>query len=202
MLLFAVLLAVATGGCSTSGDDAATGSAEMETENRVHEPGEGGSSRAALARGVSTDDEGEDAELAPEIRLVEFTYEWRVSPKKGLQIDLSFENPHDTYERARGYVIVVAGYTSSGGAVRGVYPWNVELKDGLPDDYSNGSHLLFRREQEISAFIPYGNSEGYYDNLRLLIYTEEGELLNDQRYELDVTGAPTEVRKPKIQFSL
>ncbi len=202
ILLLAILLAVTIGGCSASGDDAATESSGTETENTAQESEEGGSSRAALGRGVSTGDEEEDAALSPEIRLVEFTYEWRVSPKQGLQVDLSFENPHDTYERARGYVFVVAGYTSSRGAVSGVYPWNAELRDGLPSDYSDGSHLLFRREQAISAFIPYENSEGYYDNIRLFIYTEEGDLLKDQHYELDVTGEPTGVRKPKVQFNL
>ena len=84
------------------------------------------------ARGVITDTREEDAEPSPEIRLAKLTYEWRVSPKKGLQIRLNFENPHDTYERARGYVVVVAGYTESGGAVTGVYLtaftlWNLLL---------------------------------------------------------------------------
>ena len=202
LVLLAALLVMATWGCSSSEDDAVTESAGTETEETVSEPGEGGASKAALGRGLSAGSGEEDAELSPEIRLAEFTYEWRVSPKRGLQVNLSFENPNDTYERARGYVFVVAGCRSSHGAVTGVYPWNVELKDGLPNDYSDGSHLLFRREQAISAFIPYENSEGYYDNLILLIYTEEGKLLKNQHYELEVTGVPTGIREPKIQFNL
>ncbi len=200
ILMLATLLVLIVGGCSGSGDDGAA--TETEAGSSAGEPDDSGPSRGALARGVSTDAGEEGAEPSPEIQLVEFTYEWRVSPKKGLKIRLGFENPHDTYERARGYVVVVAGYTKSRGAVTGVYPWNVELTNGLPNDYSNGTHLLFRGDQEIDAFIPYENSEGYFDNVRLLVYSEDGEILRDQSYELDVTGASTGVQKPKTQLDL
>ncbi|MCK4511425.1 hypothetical protein KAW64_06790, partial [bacterium] len=199
ILLLVALLALTVGGCSGSEDDgAAVESTETETESPegVQEE-EDAPSKSALARGVTAAAGEEDEEPSPEIQLAKLTYEWRVSPKKGLQIRLSFENPHDTYERARGYVVVVAGYTKSNGAVTGVYPWNVELIDGLPSDYSDGAHLLFRRDQEIEGFIPYENTEGYFNSLRLLVYSEDGEKLRDQTYGLDVTGRPTGVQEPK-----
>lgn len=203
ILLLAALLALTVGGCSASEDDGATvESAETETESPEGVREKDAPSKGALARGVITDTGEADTEPSPEIRLARLTYEWRVSPKKGLQIRLNFENPHDTYERARGYVVVVAGYTESDGAVTGVYPWDVELIDGLPSDYSDGAHLLFRRDQEIEGFIPYENSEGYFNSLRLLIYSEDGEKLRDQAYGLDVTGRPTGVQEPKPQFDL
>ncbi len=202
ILLLVVLLALTIGGCSGSEDDgAAVESTEAETES-PEDVQEEAPSKSALARGVTAAAGEEDEEPSPEIQLANLTYEWRVSPKKGLQIRLSFENPYDTYERARGYVVAVAGYTKSNGAVTGVYPWNVELIDGLPSDYSDGAHLLFRRDQEIEGFIPYENSEGYFNNLRLLIYSEDGEKLRDQTYGLDITGKPTGVREPKPQFDL
>ena len=125
----------------------------------------------------------------PEVLLDGIEYEWRESPERGLHIILSFSNPNMTYERARGYVFAIASSSLDGDSH--VYPWNTELTDGEPADYRDGTHLLYRDEQQVSAFLPHQGGVGYYDRLKVLVYDEDGELLIGQTYELEVDGTPS-----------
>lgn len=151
-------------------------------------------SRAARSRGIAVE---EDPEYGPEIVLSDFTYEWRLLPAPGLLVSVEFVNPNDLFERARGYVFLIAGYSGRPGANPGTYPRDVDLWEGLPANHAEGSHILYRKDYTIRAFIPYTDLEGYYDSLRILVYSEEGEIEIDQSYKLEVYGEPTGRVKPK-----
>ncbi|MCD4690798.1 hypothetical protein K8S17_04985 [bacterium] len=204
LVALAVLLAVAAG-CSSGEEQGETGvpptdGEVAESAARVEETE---ISRAAQSRGVAVSGRDPDAELQPVIVLAQVTYEWRLSPQKGLHVTLEFINPNDTYERARGYVFAIANYRASASAVYGVYPWGTDIDDGgLPCDYSKGTHLLFRRDQDVRAFIPYENSQGFYDGLRVLVYSEDGDMLIDSTMDLEVSGEPTGPVKSSTTLTL
>jgi len=197
-LLLAVGLAVA--GC-TEGDDATQTEAEVreEYDDWVEEDG---TSDAARSRGVADEGDGDEEGAGPTIVLNDLSYEWRLVPKRGLHVRLVFENPESGYERARGRVFLIASRTLATGDVRGGYPWNAEFDESGPTDHRDGTHLLFRKDQEVRAFIPYAEGEGHYDSLRILVYDDEGNMLIDRVYELDITGDPTGVRRPKPDLVL
>ncbi len=204
LVALAVLLAVLAG-CSGG---------EQETESDVPEGGDQSGSAVAddgratpspgaRSRGVAAIEADEDEGLQPVVVLQDIVYEWRVSPQRGLYVTLGFINPHDTYERARGYVFLIASSRASSGAVYGVYPWGIELgEDGLAADYMDGTHLLYRRDQEIRASIPYENATGYYDVLRILVYAENGDVLIDNTIDLEVSGEPTGAVRPPVDLTL
>ncbi len=200
LALILMLLAGCTGGEQAGGEEQASsaGSAGEAAVDTASIP-----SAAARSRGVSVPERSGEDELEPLIVLQDIVYEWRLSPDRGLHVKLGFINPHDTYARARGYVFVIASASASGGGVSGVYPWNAELgEDGMPEDHTDGSHLLYRRDQEISGLIPYRNATGYYDVMRVLVYSEEGDLLIDNTLDLDVTGEPSGPMKPPVDLTL
>lgn len=199
-----VALLVALAGCS--GDDEVDAVEEqieeIQSEETTSAPSEP-ASEAAQSRGLPVDDSGENDGTEPMVVLNDLVYEWRTSPQRGLQVELEFINPYDTYERARGYAFVIASYGLSGGSVYGVYPWNAEIgEDGFPIDPTAGTHLLYRRDQNVRGFIPYENSEGFYNILQIIVYSEEGELLFTNRLDLDVTGDPTGAVRPPRTINL
>jgi hypothetical protein len=161
------------------------------------------SSRVEQSRGVATVERHDDDGLQPLVVLDEIIYEWRLTPQRGLQVSLGFLNPNDTYERARGYLFAIASSRASSGSVYGVYPWNAKMgSDGLPADYTEGTHLLYRRDQGVRAFIPYENASGFYDVLRVLVYSESGEVLIDNTVSLEVHGEATGPLKPPVDLIL
>ena len=159
---------------------------------------------AAVAgtRGVARSERRDDMEPKPQVVLSEMTYEWRVSPDRGIHVTLDFTNPADTYERARGYVFLIAESAVSGSPVRGVYPWNISMDGNLPKDHTDGTHLLYRERQQVRAFIPYPRPDGRFETLRLYVFHENGRLLTNRTYELDFTGAPGEAKKVNPGFDL
>jgi hypothetical protein len=157
---------------------------------------------AARTRGVVYRDRGDAPEARPQVVLSEMTYEWRTSPDRGLHVTLNFTNPADTYERARGYVFLIAESTRSGSLVQGVYPWNTRMDGNLPEDYTDGTHLLYRESQQVRAFLPYPRSDGHFETLKLYVFHENGKLLTNRTYELDFTGAPGEKRTVNPGFDL
>lgn len=189
-LAIVIAMCVAVLGCSGGepSEERGAGSSSV-SESEAQAP-----SKAAAARGVRVE---QDEQPGPEVVLSGLVYEWRTSPEKGLEVTLEFENPSDTYERARGYVFAVA--RSSGSAVSdlGVYPWNAELEGGVPSDYTEGTHMVYRKDHVVRGFIPYTKGEGYYDSLRVLVYSEDGDVLIDQTYALEITGEPTGPVRPK-----
>jgi len=204
LIALAVLLVVLAG-CSGGEQEATSdvpeggdqsGSAVTDDDRSAPSPG-------ARSRGVATIEADEDDGLQPLVVLQDIVYEWRVSPRRGLHVTLGFINPNDTYERARGYVFIIASSRASSGAVYGVYPWDVELgEDGLAVDYMDGMHLLYRRDQEVRASIPYQNASGYYDVLRILVYSEDGDVLIDNTVDLEVSGEPTGAVRPPVDLTL
>lgn len=193
VLVFAALGCLIMAGCTSSDEPAV----EPEPEPLDEE-----TATAARTRGVvgSTSSDGE--EPLPQVVLSEMAYEWRTSPDRGLHVTLDFTNPADTYERARGYVFLIAEETRSGSLVRGVYPWNISMDGNLPEDHTDGTHLLYRDRQRVSAFIPYTRSDGYFEILRLYVFHENGRLLTNRTYELDFTDAPGETKKVNPGFDL
>lgn len=192
MLLLGLVVALLSAGCSGERQSAQRQAEEeraSESSEEVNVP-----SQAARNRGVAVE---EEPEYAPEIVLSDLIYEWRQSPEPGLLVTVEFVNPYDVFERARGYVFFVAGYSGRPGVNLGTYPLDVELADGTPADYVDGSHVIYRKDHTITAFIPYRDREGYYDSLRILVYTDEGKLKIDQSYKLEVYGEPTGRVKPK-----
>lgn len=152
-------------------------------------------SDAARSRGIPLE---EEPELKAEIVLEDLEYEWRLSPRKGLLVRVEFVNPFDVFERARGYAFLIADYSERPGVNPGTYPLDIELVQGnLPDEYTLGSRLLFRKDQTVQVFIPYTDREGHYDSLKILVYSDEGELEIDKSYKLEVYGEPTGRVKPK-----
>lgn len=181
-------LFVLAAGCTGDADDAAP--REEQTERSGASTERTAPSDAARSRGLPVDSKDEEAEeVRPEVTLDSMTYEWRESPDRGLHVRLEFVNPNVTYERARGYAFLIA--SSSLGGDTGVYPWNAGLSDGEPKDHRDGTHLLYRDDQTVSAFIPYRGGVGYYDRLKMLVYDEDGELLIGQSYELELDGSPS-----------
>ena len=178
LVLVCVFLAcLVVAGCTSSDEPAV----EPEPEQLDEE-----TAAAARTRGVVGGDRTADTEPTPQVVLSEMTYEWRTSPDRGLHVTLNFTNPADTYERARGYVFLIAESATA----EGVYPWNAKMDGNLPEDHTDGSHVLYRKTQQLRAFIPYPRSEGHFETLKLYVFHENGRLLTDRTYELDFTGAP------------
>ena len=157
---------------------------------------------SARTRGVPAQKREEIEEAPPRVLLDELTYEWRTSPERGLHVELLFSNPSDSYERARGYVFLQAEADVYGAVVRGVYPWNTRMVEGLPDEYTDGTHLLYRGTQKITAFIPYERSDGQYSRLKLLVFHDDGKLLTNRTYDLEITGTPGASKSIKPGFDL
>jgi hypothetical protein len=178
--------------------------AETEGEEQREETTEaaaGETSEAARLRGLSVGDTGAGMAVAPEITLKDVVYEWRTTPTKGVYAEVELANPHDTYQRARGYAFIVAG-TSSFGEVRGVYPNDVRFDGEYPEDFSDGRRLLFRKTDELQILIPYAHAEGYYEWLRVLVYDADGRILIDQSYDIEGAGTPTGPKEPGKAFAL
>ncbi|MCK4409195.1 MAG: hypothetical protein KAW67_03875 [Candidatus Eisenbacteria sp.] len=193
VLVFVLLGCLAVAGCTSSDEPA------VETEP---EPLDEETATVAGTRGVAEGRRGDDREPTPQVVLSEMTYEWRTSPDRGLHVTLDFTNPADTYERARGYVFLIAESTRSGSLLRGVYPWNISMDGNLPSDHTDGTHLLYRERQQVRGFIPYPWSDGHFDILRLYVFHENGRLLTNRTYELDFTDAPAEAKKVNPGFDL
>ena len=187
-------------GCSRSeeGEPEPEIQTEQPVEGDVPEDAEELPSAAARSRGLPTesDESGE-----PDIVLDELVYEWRTSPETGLHVSVDLMNPYETYERARGSLFIVA-WSSASPDEMGVFPWETELEDGEPSDPSAGSRLLFRKDQRAKAFIPYKSREGCYDQLRVLVYDDDGNKIVDAHYSLDIHGEPTGPQKPKPVIAL
>lgn len=200
--LAAVLIVVLLGclvfpGCTGSDEPA------VETDSTPEpEPLDEETAIAARSRGVADDAQSYSEDAKPQVVLRELTYEWRTVPQKGLQVALDFTNPAGSYERARGYVFLIAGSTMSGTPVTGVYPWNTVLDGGLPEDYTDGTHLLYRDRQLVRGFIPYAESEGHYETLTLYVFHEDGRLLTNRTYDLEISGASGESRSVNPGFDL
>jgi len=199
--MFLAVLAGCSGGDQETETDVSEGGDHAGAA--VTDDGESMPSAEARSRGVATSPADENDELQPLVVLDDIVYDWRVSPERSLHVTLGFINPNDTYERARGYVFIIASSRASSGAVYGVYPWNAELDDsGLPVDYMDGTHLLYRRDQDVKASIPYQNVSGYYDVLRIIVYSEEGDVLIDNTIDLEVTGEATGPVKAPVDLDL
>lgn len=194
VLVFVFLGCLIVAGCTTSSDEPA---AKPEPE-----PLDEKTAAAARTRGVVTRSPDDVEEAKPQVVLSQMTYEWRTSPDRGMQVTLNFTNPADTYERARGYVFLIAEATRSGSLIKGVYPWNTSMDGNLPEDHTDGAHLLYRDRQEVRAFLPYPRSDGCFETLRLLVFHENGKLLTNRTYELDFTGAPGAKRTVNPGFDL
>lgn len=193
VLVFVLFGCLILAGCTSSDEPAV----ESEQEPLGEE-----ATAAARTRGVADRGRSDDAELNPAVLLSEMTYEWRTSPDRGLHVTLDFTNPADSYERARGYVFLIAESTSSGSPAKGVYPWNISMEGDLPEDYTDGAHLLYRDTQQVRAFIPYPRSSGYFESLKVYVFSESGRLLTNRTYELGFTGAPGETRTVNPGFDL
>ena len=76
------------------------------------------------------------------------------------------------------------------------------MDGNLPEDYTDGAHLLYRDSQQVRAFLPYPRSDGSFETLRLYVFHENGKLLTNRTYELDFTGAPGEKRTVNPGFDL
>ncbi|MBD3368337.1 MAG: hypothetical protein GF405_09250 [Candidatus Eisenbacteria bacterium] len=197
--LAAALAAVVALGAGCSGSEAGREQAQAEAD--AGERGTGSTdgsvpSEAARSRGLAVRDEADEVEeVKPEIVLQTVVYEWKESPERGLRVVFEFVNPNVTYERARGYAFAVASSTSGGRP--GAYPWDAELVNGEPEDYRDGTRLLYRDDQTVSAFIPYSGGVGYYDRLKVLVYDEDGDLLIGESYELELDGSPSGPKETK-----
>jgi hypothetical protein len=186
---------MALGGCSREGENARVGQEAPPVDEE--------SARVARTRGVVGDEGPDPDEVSPQVLLSEMRYEWRATPERGLLVELEFTNPADSYERAKGYVFLVAEYQVNGSAVEtGIYPWNTRIVEGLPEDFSQGTHLLFRETQTVRAFIPYERGGGHYNTLKLHVYHEDGKLITNRTYELDITGEPGESGSFRPGFDL
>lgn len=197
LMIALVLVAAACFFSSCSGtDEGATAEAEPE-------PVDEATAAAARTRGVPQEGFGQEEAPKPQVVLDELVYEWRTSPERGLHVTLEFTNPTDSYERARGYVFLTAEAAMYGTtAAVGVYPWNTRIVDGLPADYTTGTHLLYRETQTVRAFIPYDRGDGYYNRLKLLVFSEDGRLLTNRNYDLDITGEPGKSGRIRPGFDL
>jgi hypothetical protein len=195
VLLVVLAGALAVAGCSRKEESAQVSKGTETLDEQT--------AAAARTRGVPQEGYGEQPEPIPRVLLSEMTYEWKTAPEKGLAVTLQFTNPADTYERARGYVFLIAEYEAYGSVVaNGVYPWNTKMDGNLPEDYTQGTHLLYRDGQTVRAFIPYKRSDGYYNKLRLYVYHEDGRLITNRTYDLDITGTPGQSGSFKPGFDM
>ena len=194
VLVFVFLGCLIVAGCTSSDEPAVEVKPEPEQLDEE-------TAAAARTRGVIKRDRGDDV-ARPQVVLSEMTYEWRTSPDRGVHVTLNFTNPADAYERARGYVFLIAESTRSGSLVQGVYPWNTTMDGNLPEDYTDGTHLLYRESQQVRAFLPYPRSDGHFETLKLYVFHENGKLLTNRTYELDFTGAQGEKRTVNPGFDL
>ncbi len=199
-LLVGVLAVLALSGCSRRDESAPRAEAGEMESGTTGEPQNSEASRAARARGVPVESEEEDA--GPVVTMEGLTYDWRLEPEKGLLVSIDFGNENEVFERARAYVFVMAWYSAREAASQGTFPWEVDMKNGEPADYTKGTHIVYRKDHTLKCFIPYVDREGYYDSLRVIVYSEEGEVLKDQKYQLDVSGAPTGPVKTKPVLTL
>jgi hypothetical protein len=189
-----LVVALALSGCS--GDSGQT------RDSGETAPLDEESAEAASTRGVSTEDYGREESPAPKVVLETIAYEWRTSPDVGLAVTMEFVNPADTYERARGYVFLVAESSRLGSSSRSIYPWSARLDGDLPEEYTDGTHLLYRDEQTVRCFIPYEFGSGYFDKLRLMLFSEDGNLLLGRTYDLEITGEPRQSKTINPGFDL
>jgi len=189
-LCLGIVLAIA--GCGGESDDTTTGDAGSNagTESGAR-PDE--VSSAARERGLKA--EGEEEAGGPIVTLEDVSYEWRHTPYTGLQAYLTFGNANEVFERARAYVFVVASYSGRPETSARGYPLDAEFSDGMPTDYRDGAHILYRKDQDVNCMIRYEGGDGYFDRLRVIVYSEEGELLINQSYTLDVNGEPAGRKK-------
>jgi hypothetical protein len=183
--VLAVLVAVSLLGLGCARSD------ETGTEEAPAESSEGGLDDAAASRGLPVEGEEDEPPARPQVAWDKLTYEWRTSPERGLLVNVVFTNPEYSRARARGYFFLIATDSRAEGSIPGVYPPNTELDAGCPVDPTEGAHLLYRRDHEVSIFIPYADPEGYYDSLRVLLHTEDGRSIMDQPVKLEITGEPT-----------
>lgn len=191
-LLGLLLVAGCTGGSEEAVERPASGSESEPLDEKT--------AAAAQTRGVRSAAPKDDPK--PQVVLAEMSYEWRTSPDRGLHVGLHFTNPAGGYERARGYVFLIAESTMTGSHIRAVYPWNVVMDGGLPANHTDGAHLLYRDRQLVEAFIPYERSDGHYETLRLYVFDEGGRLLTNREYELAITGRTGEGGTVKPGFDL
>ena len=194
-LAIALLACVVLSGCTSSDEPAVR--AQPEPEPLDEEVAEAAASRGVAEKVQDGNDDADEA--TPQVLLTALTYEWRTTPENGLQVTLEFTNPVRTYERARGYVFLIA---QAGSQIRSVYPWNTTIVEGLPEDYTDGTHLLYRDRQEVRAIIPYPGSGGYFETLRLLVFHENGRLLTNRTYDLNITGASGQSKTINPGFDL
>jgi hypothetical protein len=180
-------MALAIVGCSSGGSESEPGD-NSSTSTTVSEQRSGEASAAARARGLPA--ESKEAEGRPVVTLDDLSYEWRQTPQEGLEVLLKFGNSNDVFERARAYVFVVAWYSAREASSTRVYPTGVDLDGGLPSDYTDGTHILYRKDESVNCFLNYGDREGYFDRLKIIVYSEEGDLLINQEHSLDVNGEP------------
>lgn len=200
VILLVALIAVALvlGGCSAREEEVP---AAEESDAGSETISERSSSDAARARGLPVIEEGAEDDR-PIVTLEDVKYEWRIEPYKGLYVTVEFGNANEVFERARAYVFVVVHYSARASANRGVFPPGTELDESGPADYTGGTHVLYRKDYTMKCFIPYAYREGYYDSMRIIVYSEGGELLIDQEYDLDVKGEPTGVVRTKPILTL
>jgi hypothetical protein len=192
-----VIVLVCLGACSCSrnasekADASDTESSADESAWSRRSEGEGPSA-AARSRGVPPHARrGDIDEAAPQIAVRGFDYEWRLEPDKGLHVRIDFVNTRQTYERARGYLFLVASSSTVPGIQPGVYPWDARFQEGYPESHTDGHRLLFREELEHRAFIPFRQGDGYFDRLKILVYHEDGTIAINLDYDLEITGEPT-----------
>jgi hypothetical protein len=197
VMAFGLLACLVVSGCSSPSEERPVAQAEQE-------PLDEETAAAARTRGVARNPgENKAAEAKPQVVLSALTYEWRNVPERGIMVTMDFTNPANSYERARGHVFLVAESTLSGSHTMGVYPWNTTIGDnGLPDDYTDGTHLLYRDQQQVRGFIPYEPSDGHWETLRLFVFHEDGRLLVNRTYDLEITGEPNVKRTVNPGFDL
>lgn len=193
MSRFVVVLVVVVLGClvlagCTSSDEPEVQSEAASEGAPEPEPLDEEASAAARTRGVPPEERVYDTDAKPQVVLGELTYDWRTTPERGLQVALDFTNPAGSYERARGYVFLIARSIMTGSHIEGVYPWNTVMNGELPEDYTDGTHLLYRERQLVRGFIPYPSAEGYFETLTLYVFHEDGRLLTNRTYDLEITG--------------
>jgi hypothetical protein len=183
-------------GCGGSEEKAETGSTGAEREAA---PLDEKTATAARSRGLAVSEREEADEAGARVVMSELTYEWRTAPEKGLSVVMEFRNPVGGNTRARGYVFLTAHSVLSGHSVTGVYPWDAQLReDGVPLDPTDGTHLLFRDRQQVRAFIPYPEADGYYETLRVMVFHEDGRLIIDRPYDLALSGVSGESRSVDV----
>jgi len=200
-----IALAALVGGCSRgepeTEESRAEASAEVDAGSRAQSGGEQPVSRAAAARGVPVDETR--AGNAPSIVVKDLSYAWSASPEPELRVTMKLGNTNDVRGRARGYVVVAAVSSERGATSRGTYPQEAHFEGQMPTDPAKGEHVSFRGDETVSAVIPYRVGDGgHFDELRIIVYDEEGGLLVDLGYDLAITGESTGEAEPKRVLSL